>query len=276
MERVRDAKEETAVDVDQRRRLCAMLRSGGIATEPAAVIKVLQLLEESMVFRLGGVLVGTLAFRAMANALGVRFDEAASRTEDVDIAQDPAMGIALSRTIDPVDVERVLTDGPLQFNPIPSLDSRSASTSFRIRGRELRVDFLTPMIGREKTSPVRLPALSLSARPLRFLDYLIEEPIQGVVIGTDGVLVNLPDPGRFAFHKLWLSGERPASFQAKARKDIVQAALLIEVLLDDRTSDLVTAWGALSDRPGVRNKVLHVVPRLGASMPQRLLALLQP
>ncbi len=275
MENVRAAKEETVVDTDQRRRLCAMLRSGGVATEPAAVIKVLQLLDESCVFRLGGVLVDTLAFRVMANVLGVRFDDASSRTQDVDIAHDPAVGVALARNTDPINVEEALTEGPFRFLGIPSLDARNASTSFRIRGRELRVDFLTPMIGRERSGPVRLPAFSLSAQPLRFLDYLIDGPIQAVAIGNDAVLVNLPDPARFALHKLWLSSTRSATFQTKARKDLIQAALLAEILLEDRPTDLVAGWDVLSDRPGARKKILRAVRGLENNLSRRFLETLR-
>jgi hypothetical protein len=76
-------------------RLGRMLASGGAATEPAAVLKVLRMLSESRVFHLGGILVGILAFRAYANVFGVRFDKAALQTQDVDIAHDRAIGVAL-------------------------------------------------------------------------------------------------------------------------------------------------------------------------------------
>jgi len=251
MQQVREKRHANKADMSQRRRLCAMLAAGGATTESAAVIKVLQLLSEARVFQLGGVLIGTLAFRTLANVLGVRFDQSALRTQDVDIAQDPAIGVALARESSAVHLDKILTEADLGFQSIPTLDRKNSSTSFKIRGRDLRVDLLTPMRGRESSAPIYLPAYNLSAQPLRFLEYLIETPIQATVIATDAVLVNLPDPARFALHKLWTSGKRSPAFQTKARKDLLQASQLLEVLLEDRPSDVIAAWEALKNYRGV-------------------------
>ena len=69
--------------------------------------------------------------------------------------------------------------------------------------------------------------------------------MQAAVIGSDVVLVNIPSPARFSMHKLWISEKRPAAFQAKAKKDRIQAEQLIEVLSEDRPDDLREAWDAL-------------------------------
>jgi hypothetical protein len=270
MQQVRATRDANKADVSQRRRLCAMLAAGGATTEPAAVIKVLQLLSEARVFQLGGVLIGTLAFRTLANVLGVQFDQSALRTQDVDIAQDPAIGVALARETSAVDLDEALTEAGLGFQSIPALDRKNPSTSFKIRGRELRVDLLTPMRGRESSTPVYLPAYNLSAQPLRFLEYLIEAPIQATVIATNAVLVNLPDPARFALHKLWTSGKRSPAFQTKARKDLLQASQLLEVLLEDRPSDVVAAWEALKDYRGVKKKILDAATRIEPEVKKRL------
>jgi hypothetical protein len=228
-------------------RLSRMLASGGATTEPAAVLKVLRVLAESRVFHLGGVVVGTVAFRSYANLLGVRFGRGASRSQDVDVAHDPAIGIALARGGSPVRLEEILVASGLDLHPVPPLDPKQPSTSFKVRGRDLRVDFLTPMRGRESSEPVYLPAFRLSATPLPWLDYLIADPQQAPVLGTDPVLVNVPLPGRFAVHKLWTSRTRPATVQVKARKDFLQAGEVLEVLVEDRPDDLREAWEALPD-----------------------------
>jgi hypothetical protein len=163
----------------------------------------------------------------------------------VDIAHDPAIGVALARNTSPVALEAIIERSGLNLHPVPPLDRGQPSTSFKVRGRDLRVDFLTPMIGRESSRVAFLPAFGLSAKPVRHLDYLIEDPMQAVVIGADVVLVNLPPPARFAMHKLWISEKRPAAFEAKAKKDRIQAEQLIEVLSEDRPDDLRDAWGAL-------------------------------
>lgn len=275
MAEVRQARARSATDEAQRVNLGGMLAAGGAATESAAVAKVLLLLAQSGVFRMGGVLVGTQAFRAFGNMLGVRFEKQALRTQDVDVAQDRAIGIALSREAGPVDVEQSLAGSGLGFFPVPALDPKQPSTSFKIRGRELRVDFLTPLVGPASEQPVFLPALGVSAHPLRFLDYLIENPAQAVVLGSSGILVNVPDPSRFAFHKLWISGRRPVSEQTKAGKDRRQAGDLLDVLLDDRPGDVSAAWDALLRWGAMTRSVVEAIRRLPPELPERLTSYLK-
>lgn len=245
MEQAERTKEISTTDRGARVRLGKMLASGGASTEPASTLKVLRMLAESRVFHLGGVLIGTLGFRAYANVFGVRFNKSALQTQDVDIAHDRAIGVALARNTSRVELEEIIERSGLNLHPLPPLDRKQPSTSFKVRGRDLRVDFLTPMIGTESSKAAFLPAFGLSAKPLRHLGYLIEDSMQAVVMGSDVVLVNIPSPARFAMHKLWISAKRPAAFQAKARKDRIQAMQLIEVLSEDRPDDLREAWGAL-------------------------------
>jgi hypothetical protein len=58
-------------------------------------------------------------------------------------------------------------------------------------------------------------------------------------------LVNVPAPARFALHKLLVAQLRPASFAAKAEKDILQAVQVLEVLVEDRPGDIALAWTTL-------------------------------
>lgn len=270
IEKVREAREGSAADELQRAQLCSMLIAGGAATESAAVGKVLLLLGDSGLFRLGGVLVGTQAFRVYGNLLGVRFAAQSLRTQDVDLAQDRAIGIALSQEAGAVDVGRSLTGSGLGFFPVPDLDHQRPSTSFKIRGRELRVDFLTPLYGPETGGPIFLPSLGVAAHPLRFLDYLIEQPVQAVVVTGSGVLVNVPSPARFAFHKLWISRRRSVAEQTKAAKDLRQAESLFEVLLEDRPGDLGLAWEALRSHPPVLEAAREAIERLAVEVRVRL------
>jgi hypothetical protein len=260
MEEVKQVRARSAADEAQRAKLCGMLAAGGAAMESAAVVKVLLLMAQSGVFRMGGVLVGTQAFIAYGNMLGVRFEKQAVRTQDVDIAQDRAIGIALSREASPINVQQSLTGSGLGFFAVPALDPKQPSTSFKIRGRELRVDFLTPLLGRDTAEPIFLPALGVSAHPLRFLDYLIENPVQAVILGGSGILVNVPQPSRFAFHTL----------QTKTVKDRRQAGDLLEVLLDDRPVDLVAAWESLLANRTVAKSVLAAIRRLPPELQERL------
>lgn len=266
MEEVKESRARSAADSEGRARLVSMLAAGGAFREGASTARVLELLAQAGVFRMGGVLVGTQAFAVYGNLLGVRFSQQALRTQDVDIAQDRAIGVALARESAPVEAGEALETSGLGFAPVPQLDPRQPITSFKIRGRELRVDFLTPLKGPESSAPVYLPALGVSAHPLRLLDYLIESPAQAVVVGGSGVLVNLPDPARFALHKLWTSTRRSVSEQAKAAKDLRQAGDLLELLLADRPGDVLLAWDALAVRKAAATAVRRAAERLAPEL----------
>ena len=100
----------------------------------------------------------------------------------------------------------------------------------------LKVEFLTPMRGPNEDAPAPLRALGTGATPLRFLDYLIYQDRKAAILHGAGVLVNVPDPARFAWHKLILSQRRAQP--EKVPKDLMQAQTLLEVLMTDRPDDV--------------------------------------
>ena len=268
MDQARQRQTDAADDDDRRGELVSMLLAGGAIRESAAVAKVLRLLADANVFRLGGVLVGTQAFRCYSNMLGVRFGQEGLRTQDIDVAQDPVIVIAVAEDSIPTDVKAALRAADPRFFAVPQLDPSQPSTSFKVRGRDLRVDFVTPLRGRPSAKPVPLPLLRVAATPLRFLGYLIQEPQQAVILGAGGILVHVPHPGRFALHKLWTATERPAAEQAKARKDVRQATALIEVLLSDRPDDLASAWQAAKDET---SRVARAIKKAASKLPTEVL-----
>ena len=237
-------------DFAQRRELVTMLRAGGVLTVGGGALKVLELLEQVGVFRNGGVLVGSHAFVAFGNMLGFMWDKASLRTQDVDIPRDEHIRIA-AEPAGESDLAGALLDAEMGFFEVPALDWKQPSTSYKVRGRQLHVDVLTPLRGRTRDAPVYLPSLKTAAQPLRFLDYLLEETQPAVLVGNAGVLVQVPHPARFALHKLLTSGQRPVSQHGKARKDLWQAEQVLAALLDERPGDLALAWRALEAR-GVR------------------------
>ncbi len=260
---VLEERERSQVNREELVRLCAMVVSGGASRESAGIVKVLEILSEAEVFRLGGVLIGTVAYRAFSTTLGVVLDEAALRTQDIDIAQEPDLAVGLLPGAERGTAGERLIGSDLGIQPIPALDRRSPSTSYSIRSENLRVDFLVPARGAQKSKTVFLPAFGLSATPLRFLEFLIESPIQAVVVGSRPILVNIPDPARFAFHKIYTAISRPAAFQTKAAKDLRQASSLVEVLAEDRPDDLVRVWQALRSYPKVSARIRKAISRLG-------------
>lgn len=257
---------DARMDEKRRRELVEMVVAGGMSREPAAVAQVLRTLSDAHVFRAGGVLVGTLAFGCYASLLGVRFDQQSLRTADIDIAHDPTVAMAVRRE-PAVDLPARLRQVEPRFFVVPGLDSHEAGTSMKVRGRDLRIDFVTTPGRRRSSQPVPLPSLGLAATPLRGIDYLIGEVTRAVVIAGSGVLVSVPRPGRFALHKLWLSRERDVSQQAKARKDVRQAQQLIEVLAQDRPDELKRAWAALELHRGMRRTTGAVWREVTGSAP---------
>jgi hypothetical protein len=238
-------------DKARTRRLAAQLRVGGAAASDASSARLIAGLAEAGLFNAGGVLVGTHAFAVLGNLLGVHWGAGALRTQDVDVGADER-DIDVAVSDEPVDLPSVIESLQMGFLPVPSLDPKSPATSFKVRGQALRVDLLCPKRG-DSDAPVFIKRWNAAAYPLEFLDYLLEAPEKGVLLGGDGSMVNLPAPARFALHKLVIAQRRPAAFAAKARKDIAQAIEILEVLLADRPGDLPIAMQAFKAR-GDRNR----------------------
>ncbi len=236
-----------APDAASREQLVAMLARGGAHATGAVDARVFEVLERAGAFLAGGVLVGSHAFALMGNMLGVRWASEASRTQDIDIAATRHLVIGMPDRR--IELERAMVDSELGFVAVPALDPRSPTTRFRIRGRQVSVDLLTPLVGRPTDKPVHLATLGVHAEPVRFLDYLLADSQPAVVVARAGILVNVPSPARFALHKLVLAERRVAAFQTKTRKDLSQSAQLIELLLSDRPADLRAAWSAAKKQP---------------------------
>jgi hypothetical protein len=179
--------------------------------------------------------------------LGVQWASETTRTQDVDIAAEQHVIIGVPDA--PIDLRKAIVESELGFIEIPALDRRSPSTKFRIRGKQLSVDVLTPLIGRASAKPIHLESLDAYAEPVRFLDYVLSDAQPAVVIAKAGLLINVPAPARYALHKLVLAERRVAAFQTKARKDIDQAEQLLQTLLRDRPGDLHAAWVAAAELP---------------------------
>lgn len=260
LQQIRTAREQQ-IDLRRRRQLVSMLTAGGAASEPTSFTAVLEVLADSFVFRLGGVLVGTQAFVCYANMLGVRFEAASLRTADIDVADNARISVAVAREGSLDILERLRSIEP-RFAAVPELDPRDPSTSLKVRGRDLRVDFVTTTRRGARKKPVPLPHLKVAAQPLEGLDYLVEKTTRAAVVGGSGILVNVPLPARYALHKLWVAKNRPVSDQTKARKDVAQAQQLIEVLLADRPDDIEGAVTAMQARPKMWSRVRRDFDRL--------------
>lgn len=237
---------EVASDLERVRRLSAQIRAGGAAMTDAPSARVIRALADAGMFAAGGVLVGTHAFVALGNLLGVRWSVGSLRTQDVDLARFTESDIDVAVPDTELDVPKVLDSLKMGFVPVPPLDLKQPSTSFKVRGQALRVDLLCPKRGRgTEVGPVFLPRFNAAAQPLEYLEYLLDAPENAIALNGGAGLVKVPAPARFALHKLLVAHLRPAAMQGKAAKDLAQASNVLQALLDDRPGDIELAWEAL-------------------------------
>lgn len=243
----------------ERARLVRVLRAEGYSTLDATTGKLLRAFAAAGVFRLGGTLVGTVAFRLYEAELGVRlgFEELA-QTLDMDIASFERLSLALSDQVTEA-IGDVLKD--FQFDAVPSTD-HSRTWRWRQATRQTEVEFLTPAFGEEGIR--ELPALGVSAQALHHLNFLIADPIPAAAPYRSGVLVQIPRPERFAVHKLIVADRRKAGIGSqKSRKDRAQAAFLIDVLAEDRPAELAEAYeDAVSRGPKWRRRIAASLKRM--------------
>lgn len=251
-------------DADARKSIIRSLKGAGIPEPDPLTAAVIETLADAGVFRLRGVLVGTVAFQTFAGLLGVKLPGASIRTGDVDIAQDYGVAVAIDDSIDAPFLE-ILKQVDKRFAPVPHISSPTAATTYARPGG-YRVDVLTTNRGKDRDDPVRLPSLKTDAVPLRFMDFLLKETVQAAVLSKTGVLVNVPTPERYAVHKLVVATMRHSTGEsaAKADKDIVQAATLIEALsVKRRLGDFKSALAEAKKRgAGWRERIKDGLSRL--------------
>lgn len=209
--------------------------------------KVAQRLADYGFFRAGGVLIGTHAFLAFGNMLGVRWHDG-QRTQDVDFAHaGKAMSIALPLDV-AIDVHAAIESLRMGLMPIRHSDGVIGASYIDPGDPEFQIDFLTPL-HRGGSEPFHHPRLGIKLQPLKFMEYLLEDLQQTAVFcGIGAALVNVPHPARYALHKLIVAGERPASRIAKSNKDVVQAAAVLSALRETAPWQIDEAWRDLISR----------------------------
>lgn len=201
----------------------------GCAPTAPKHFRVVKRLAEYGFFRAGGVLIGTHAFNALGNLLGVRWTEG-SATLDVDFAHAGRnVSVALPATMR-IDVHGALESLEMGLLPITQFDGRVGAQYRNPEDEELRIDFVTSMVRR--SGPVIMPDLNLALEPLKFMELILEGTTQACLIARTGAcVVNVPAPERFAVHKLIVYGERPSRERTKARKDLLQVISLASYFL---------------------------------------------
>jgi hypothetical protein len=203
-------------------------------------------------FRAGGVLIGTHAFIAMGNMLGVRWTSG-WRTNDVDVAHaGKNVSLALAENAR-ADMHDAITSLEMGLLPQRSLASGQGATYIAAK-KDIRVDLVTTA-GRKDDVYLYEP-LNVHLQPLKFMEFSLEQPTQTALIsGEQVVLVNIPSPMRYAMHKLVIMGEREEAFRTKIAKDAGQVAALVEYgLLRSRSALKAAAADMMSRGPGWRSR----------------------
>jgi hypothetical protein len=232
----------TKTDYRIRRRLVSSLtRDGDLPADRTSGL-IVETLATAGLFRLRAVLVGTLAFGTYSGLMGVRIPSAAVMTGDADFAQDHAISAEVMDSLPPI-LELLQSADPT-FRAVPTL--QGAETTAFVNDGGYRVEFLTTKRGKDEylDRPADMPALGgASAQPLWFMDFLVREPVRTALLYGAGVSVIVPDPARYAVHKLIVASRRHATGALKRDKDIMQAGILVEALLQTkRSSDLAMAY----------------------------------
>ncbi|MEY9560167.1 nucleotidyltransferase family protein [Sinorhizobium fredii] len=249
-ERVK-AHKEIKDNIRERRRMVSTLRRAGLPGPDPFAGDVTKALADAGLFRLRAVLIGSVAFSTYAGMLGVRLPSSAMQTGDADFAQDFAISAGVQDSLPPI--LEILQSVDSEFRAVPHQADKAKVVAFQ-NAKGYRVEFLTGNRGSDEYTgkPSPMPALGgASAENLRFLDYLIYEPIRTVLLFREGVNVLVPAPERYAVHKLIVASRRLTDTlgRVKSDKDLTQASLLFEALIETRHDyELADAWGEAWER----------------------------
>ena len=164
------------------------------------------------IFTGGGILIGTRAFGSILNHLGYRATPFLG-TQDVDIARLKAIKLA---------------------TPLPA-------------GGFAELLLVPGRLSSKPYSVVPVPELDAHATTLPFLDYLIGDSWQTIIVGRDHLIpVRCPQPARYCLHKLVVASLRSGLENPKIEKDLVQAGILAAILHEEDPGAIDEAADALS------------------------------
>lgn len=229
----------------------ALVRSGAAPAPGTRLGRILEALADAGVFRRRAVLIGTLAYQTYGPLLGVRLGSTARLTECLNLVRFRSITLAVEerlpplldtlRTVEP-DV-RLVTDAFQDGSPIGYRTERRVGSGHQ---EAVKLQLLAPLRELDVGAPGVPLTSGIGAQSRPFLDLLLEGSQKAVVLHGAGVPVTVPDPVRFALHRLILSQRR--SDPAKARKDLWQAETLLAVLAEECPLALAECWEDLRVR----------------------------
>jgi hypothetical protein len=242
-----------------RRRLVSLLRRTGLAAPSRTLGATLDALSQAGLFRNGAVLVGTAAYMMSEPLVGRKLPEPTLMTGDLDLA---TADLAL-KAEPPERLETIIRRGDPTFEPVLQLRPQEPASRFRTADGFL-LDLVTPTRRRSDSNPMPMNELGAGAAPLHYLEWLISDPAPTVALWGSGVSINVPQPARFAVHKLILAQRRDAGSRLKRQKDLAQAHALIDAI---ESHDPYTLNDALADaasrgRAGWRQPIVRSLREL--------------
>ncbi|MFZ3323196.1 MAG: nucleotidyltransferase domain-containing protein [Usitatibacter sp.] len=257
-----------ARDRGQVERLAKAAIALGCSSATPVHFRIIRRLNEVGFFGAGGLLIGTHAFLVYGNALGVSWEDLA-RTQDLDFAHaGNRIELALPGTLK-VQTKSVIESLEAGFLPTPGFRPWEKTATFVSKSdKTLKVDFLAPMV-RGQEEVYEHEQLGVNLQPLRFMEFLLEDVSQAAAVSSLGAcVVTVPDPARFAFHKILVHIERRNRSPEKAAKDLKQAAALIEVIGADQMDRLRRLWKNIYARgPGWRSRAKKGIVALDGIAP---------
>lgn len=212
------------------------LRKLGFAVIEDKAGATLAALHNHKLFAAGLTLIGSHAYGAILNQLGVKAPN--YLTEDIDAVRSNPLSLATTPQISLLEI--LQTSGLPFIKAKTSLKPGGKSETYKLPGKEkLLVDLLVN--GSDTGTPILIPELNAYAQSIPHLDYLVDEKMESVILSkTYAVPVYTPHPARFAIHKLFSALSR-INQSAKSDKDIVQAATVICAMEDKYPGDIEDA-----------------------------------
>ena len=231
-----EAHRRAAGDARNRRKIVSILKRSGIPAPDLETGRLLEVLANAGLFERGAVLIGTVAFQLYPLVVGAILPGGAGMTQDADLA---VTRLAVPHLGAGVHLDEILRRADPSYVAIMTREEKLPKEFRSSSG--FAVALLTTR-GRVHAH-LQIKELGCAAVPIRFMEYLIEDTIEVVALYGRGVKVRVPDPVRYAVHKL-IIGQQRRGRSIKADKDFWQARELIGVLrlrnpdaLDDAISD---------------------------------------
>ena len=225
----------------RRKLVSTLVREAGFPQPESMTGDIVAALSEAGLFKLGGVLIGPVAFQCLGGCLGVRLPSAVMRTAGVATAEFHTISAAVGESLPPV--LNLLQAVDPSFRAVSHSPDGRVSTQF-VSATGYKVELLMLDDEDDDFGEVHAP-------PSTFLDFLIQEPVRSVLLHKSGVPVAIPAPARFAVHRVLVATclHGDANGYAEDSIDFHQAAALTSALETVRRhGDLAMAWSEAWDR----------------------------